>query len=243
MERAMFSPKLSEHYQVVPPPPPRIDIEPASEYTEMPQRSVRPDGTDPSGQALYSRIPPMEKQASLAQSVRLLPITEARKSFRGVLHKQDPKESFIQGWKRRYFYLRRGRLYYYKSERENAPVSFIPLRAAMAIRPSTSVKHAISILTPHKEFVLRAGSQQQMTDWLRELNLAKDDAALSEARTLLRSSSYSRHTHASSGADHRFQKEGLLYLAEGKDPIKRFDQRYFYIRGGFLCYLESPVCV
>jgi hypothetical protein len=218
----MFSPSLSGHYQVVPPAPPTVEMAPASEYTEMPQRVPRAsEGTDGGGQPLYARIPPMDK---LSQSVRLMPIMEARKSFRGVLHKQDPKDSFIQGWKRRFFYLRRGRLYYYKSEHENAPVSFIPLRAAMAIRPSTTTKHAISILTPHKEFVLRAASQQQMTDWLRELNLAKDDAALSEAR-----------------GDHKFQKEGLLYLADGKDPIKKFDRRYFYIRGGFLCYLDSPV--
>ncbi len=99
----------------------------------------------------------------LSSSTRFVPpIMQARKSFRGVLHKQDTRDTFIQGWKRRFFYLRRGRLYYYKHEGDDAPVSFIPLRSAMAIRPSAATKHAISIVMPHREFVLRAGSQQQV---------------------------------------------------------------------------------
>ncbi len=75
----------------------------------------------------------------------------------------------------------------------------------------------------------------KMMEWLRELTLAKEDAAQSEAR-----------------ADHKFQKEGLLLLADtpggggsgvhAHEPLRSFHQRYFYIRGGFLCCLDSPVC-
>ena len=65
--------------------------------------------------------------------------------------------NLIQGWKKRWFYLKGGRLFYYKED-EDTPISFISLRTVLAITMAEGKKNTLCILTPKRPYNLKVSA-------------------------------------------------------------------------------------
>lgn len=108
--------------------------------------------------------------------------------------------NLIQGWKKRWFYLKGGRLFYYKED-EDTPISFISLRTVLAITMAEGKKNTLTIVTPKRPYNLKvsniylslckrlidddscqASSRDEMMHWLQELRVAKQNADALEAK-------------------------------------------------------------
>jgi len=104
-------------------------------------------------------------------------------AIEGYLLKQGQKGVVLKGWKRRYFSLRKDRLYYYRSDKDGEAISYIPLQAVTDITTfpmSLGLKLkklegcAFQLHSDKRTFYLLAESQNEMQDWVRALTSAKN---------------------------------------------------------------------
>jgi len=116
-------------------------------------------------------------------------------TLKGILHKRDPN-GLIKGWKRRWFWLMDGRLYYSKDDAEKIPISFISLRTVSSIGVATSMKFSLFINTPCRTYHLKASNTSEMQHWINELSIAK----------LMMDVELSKDAHG----DERFMKTGWM---------------------------------
>jgi len=143
-------------------------------------------------------------------------------TLKGTLHKRDPN-GLIKGWKRRWFWLMDGRLYYSKDDAEKIPISFISLRTVTSIGVATSMKFSLFINTPGRTYHLKAGNTSEMQHWINELSIAK----------LMMDVELSKDAHG----DDRFMKTG--WMIKRGQIMKNWKRRFFHLRGGILYYYKT----
>ena len=91
----------------------------------------------------------------------------------------------IQAWKKRWFVLRSAHLVYYKNSAEYKLLQLLDLGDIHTCTPVTLKKHdnAFCIVSPKRTYYLQAGTPQEVQEWVKAVNRAREDLQLTSTVT------------------------------------------------------------
>lgn len=116
---------------------------------------------------LYSKI------SSGSRALKRAPSKSKRVScMQGYLDKlpmNQTKVKAFKGWRRRFFQIARGRLYYYEDHKSETPFGSIEVLGSKIEGDDSSYTITIQSRLDNKKLVLRCGAQKEWKDWLETL--------------------------------------------------------------------------
>ena len=92
---------------------------------------------------------------------------------------------YIQAWKKRWFVLRSAHLVYYKNSAEYKLLQLLDLGDIHTCTPVTLKKHdhAFCIVSPKRTYYLEATSPNEVREWVKAVNEAREDLQLTSTVT------------------------------------------------------------